>query len=368
MVATTNLDTILDKAFYQIPLSREEIKYLLKVSDPVKRERVFLIARELRRKYFEDKVFLYGFVYFSTYCRNDCAFCYYRKSNNLCQRYRKTASEVVDIACALAETGVYLIDLTMGEDPLYLSNSSEGYESLIEVVKRVKESTGLPVMISPGVVPGDILKELKKAGADWYACYQETHNRMLYKKLRLNQSYSERWAAKVYAKTIGMLVEEGLLVGVGDSIEDIVNSFMEMKSLGAEQVRTMSFVPQQGTPLYGLGSPDDRLELNMIAVMRILFPDRLIPASLDVKGILGLKERLDAGANVVTSLIPPDRGLVGVSQSTLDIAEGYRTVRGVLPALQDCRLTPATLEEYVKWMKEKQGRLEKSDPGKEIPC
>ncbi|MDD4238942.1 MAG: methylornithine synthase PylB [Desulfotomaculaceae bacterium] len=351
----TRLDPILDKALHQIPLSREEIKLLLKLSDPVQRERVFLTARALREKYFADKVFLYGFVYFSTYCRNDCTFCYYRKSNNLCQRYRKTASEVVDIACALAETGVYLIDLTMGEDPLYLANGVEGFESLIETVRMVKKSTGLPVMISPGVVPGEVLKELKNAGADWYACYQETHNRLLYKKLRLHQSYSERWAIKVYAKTIGMLVEEGLLVGVGDTIEDLVNSLMEMKSLGAEQIRTMSFVPQKGTPLHGLGSPDDTLELNIIAVMRILFPDRLIPASLDVRGILGLRERLDAGANVVTSLIPPDQGLVGVSQSTLDIAEGHRTVRGVLPALQACGLTPATLEEYVKWVKQKQG-------------
>ncbi len=367
-MVTTNLDPILDKALHQIPLAREEIKFLLKLSDPVQRERVFSTARELRGKYSEDKVFLYGFVYFSTYCRNDCAFCYYRKSNNLCQRYRKTAPEVVDIVCALAETGVYLIDLTMGEDPMYLTNGFEGYESLIEVVRLVKKSTGLPVMISPGVVPGAVLKELRKAGADWYACYQETHNRMLYKKLRLNQSYSERLAIKVYAKTIGMLVEEGLLAGVGDSADDIVNSFMEMKSLGAEQVRAMSFVPQRGTPLYSLDAPDDRLELNIIAVMRILFPDRLIPASLDVKGIMGLKERLDAGANVVTSLIPPDRGLAGVSQSTLDIAEGYRTVRGVMPALRDCGLTPATLEEYVKWMAEKQGRLEKSDVGKEMLC
>ena len=363
---TINLDTILDKAVHQIPLSREEVKFLLKLSDPVKRERVFLAARELRGRYFQDKVFLYGFVYFSTYCRNDCSFCYYRKSNNLCIRYRKTTSEVVDIASALAETGVYLIDLTMGEDPRY--SSLEGYESLIEIVKRVKESTGLPVMISPGVVPGDILNELKKAGADWYACYQETHNRQLYKKLRLNQSYSERWAIKVYAKTIGMLVEEGLLVGVGETVDDIVNSFMEMKSLGAEQVRTMTFVPQQGTPLYGVGAAGDALELNTIAVMRILFPDRLIPASLDVQGILGLKERLNAGANVVTSLIPPERGLVGVSQSTLDIAEGYRTVRGVMPALQDCGLIPATLAEYVKWIKAKQGVLEKNNKRKELLC
>ena len=47
--------------------------------------------------------------------------------------------------------------------------------------------------------------ELKKAGADWYACYQETHNRELFGKLRLEQDYDARWEAKVFAKAAGLL-------------------------------------------------------------------------------------------------------------------------------------------------------------------
>jgi hypothetical protein len=39
-----------------------------------------------------------------------------------------------------------------------------------------------------------------------------------------------------------------------------------------------------------------------------------------------------------------------------------------MPALRDCALTPATLEAYIKWMAEKQGRLGKSDVGKEMLC
>ena len=52
---------------------------------------VFAAAREARAAHFGDGVFLYGFVYFSTYCRNECAFCYYRADNALSPRYRKTA-------------------------------------------------------------------------------------------------------------------------------------------------------------------------------------------------------------------------------------------------------------------------------------
>lgn len=363
-----SLDGILGKALQELPLTREEILYMLKLKDQSNREKVFSTARELRKRYFDNKVFLYGFVYFSTYCRNDCTFCYYRKSNDSCRRYRKSTGEIVKIAEALADTGVHLIDLTMGEDPEYLSKGNKGYKQLVEIVHMVKENTGLPVMVSPGVVPADVLTELKKAGADWYACYQETHNREVYRKLRLNQSYEERWTAKVFAKTIGLLVEEGLLVGIGDTEEDAADSFIEMRKLGAEQIRTMSFVPQEGTPLYGRFAQNDIPELNVIAVMRILFPDRLIPASLDVEGIKGLKERLDAGANVVTSIIPPEEGLVGVSQSTLDVAEGNRTVRGIIPALKECGLKPASADEYRNWVCKKQGNLKSREAKEEAAC
>lgn len=345
------LEAIINKVIQCRTSAPQDILYLLQLTQPSERELLFKAARNMRQKFFNNKIFLYGFVYFSTYCRNDCTFCYYRKSNSHCQRYRKSPREIAAIAGALAESGVHLIDLTMGEDRQYLAEGCSGYSLLTAIVRNVKQQTGLPIMISPGVVPKDILWELYKAGADWYACYQETHSRELFGRLRLNQEYDERWSVKVFAKTIGMLVEEGLLVGIGDNTQDAVHSLREMEKLGADQVRTMSFVPQPGTPLYKTAALDAHYELNLIAVMRLLFPEKLIPASLDVEGIQGLKQRLDAGANVVTSIIPSDAGLAGVSQSTLDISEGYRTVRGVTPILRDCGLVPASQQEYRDWLR-----------------
>ncbi len=69
---------------------------------------VFAAAREMRERHSGDAVFLYGFVYFSTYCRNECAFCFYRADNDESPRYRKTAEEVVTICRDLASSGVVL--------------------------------------------------------------------------------------------------------------------------------------------------------------------------------------------------------------------------------------------------------------------
>ncbi len=88
--------------------------------------------------------------------------------------------------------------------------------------------------------------------------------------------------------------------------------------------------------------------------MRLLFPDRLIPASLDVGGLEGLKERLDAGANVITSIVPPGEGLAGVAQSSLDIDDARRTVTCVESVLRECGLVPATRDEYLQWIKNRE--------------
>ena len=96
----------------------------------------------------------------------------------------------------------------------------------------------------------------------------------------------------------------------------------------------MSFVPQTGTPLATTTAAGDEAELLSIAVLRLAMPERLIPASLDVAGIDGLERRLQAGANVVTSLVPPGSGLLGVSQAELGIDEGERSVASVVPRLE----------------------------------
>lgn len=360
------LARILGKAFEEEPLKRDELLYLLRISAEDDIARVFAMARILRNRYFKNRIFLYGFVYFSTYCRNECNFCLYRKSNQSLQRYHKSQAEIMETAYRLVKSGVHLLDLTMGEDPRYYNNHEAGFDSLIRTARAIKKSTDIPIMISAGVVPEAVLRQFKDAGAEWYACYQETHNPELYAKLRVGQSFTERMERKKKARDIGFLIEEGLLTGIGEKDEDLIDSLAAMKSLGADQVRAMSFVPQKGTPMQHVPSLPRTRELLMIAIMRLVFPDRLIPASLDVDGINGLADRLNAGANVVTSIIPPEAGLAGVSNQELDINDGNRTVSRILPILTQCDLERASMEEYMEWVLARLTRLAPSHrPSKE---
>ena len=154
-----------------------------------------------------------------------------------------------------------------------------------------------------------------------------------------------------------MLIEEGILTGVGESLSDIVTSIRAMQAMDVHQARVMRFIPQVGTPMeFRLVSPSTG-EMKTIAVLRLVFPDKMIPASLDIDGLENVAARLQAGANVITSLIPPLMDLSGVSQSSLGIEEGVRSVRSVIPVLECLHLQPGIPSDYAGWIKNAKSRL-----------
>ncbi|HAP32427.1 MAG TPA: methylornithine synthase PylB, partial [Firmicutes bacterium] len=172
------LENLTEKALENNPLSAVELRYLLNIEDEDKIELLKDGARRIRSHFFGDVVFLYGFLYFSTYCRNYCSFCNF-SANNSMDRYRKTRDDILKISEGLAASGVNLLDLTMGEDPFYLNNNGKVLE---ETVNDVLQLTNLPLMVSPGVVEAGLLRKFARLGVSWYACYQETYSPSLFKK------------------------------------------------------------------------------------------------------------------------------------------------------------------------------------------
>ncbi len=353
---------VLDRARQGQLLEPEDLAVLYRAAGSEELEALFAAARQARQACFGSAVFLYGFVYTSTFCRNDCLFCYYRKSNSVSLRYRKSRREIIEIAGLLGESGVNLVDLTMGEDGSAEGNGAREPGSLASLVAEVRAASGLPVMVSPGVVGERVLHRLSRAGASWYACYQETHDRKRFSKLRVGQSYDARMEAKFAARRAGLLIEEGVLCGLGESDRDLVASIGAMRAMDADQVRVMTFVPQRGTPLATRPQASSLRERITIAIMRLAFPDRLVPASLDVEGLKGLRERLMAGANVVTSIVPPQRGLAGVAHSSLDIDSARRSVDTVKDILNSLGLRAAGQDEYRSWMDSRNREHSLRDP------
>lgn len=321
-------------------------------------EELFRQAREARAACWGDRLFLYGFLYLSTFCRNDCAFCQYRRSNGAERRYRKSLRELREAGLRLAEDGVHLLDLTLGEDPYFVEG--EGFARLEEMVAVLHRETGLPIMVSPGVITAEQLFRLRQAGADWYACYQETHDQRRFARLRLGQDFARRRQARRDAAAAGLLVEDGLLTGLGETADELAASLPAMRAEPLSQVRAMSYVPHACTlpvPNSGAAGGQRLHELRAIAAMRLLMPDRLVPASLDVDGLEGLRMRLRAGANVVTSIVPSGCGFAGVATRELDIDNARRSVAAVRRVLAHMGMETATAADYARWLESRRQTL-----------
>ena len=69
-------------------------------------------------------------------------------------------------------------------------------------------------------------------------------------------------------------------------------------------------------------------------------------------GLVGLKGRLDAGANVITSIVPPRKGLAGVANNALDIENARRTHESIVPILKECGLRTADAHAYGAWIQQ----------------
>lgn len=331
----------------------EQIKNTLTSYMHLAADKLYAKARDARNSAWGNKIFIYGFLYLSTFCKNNCAFCQYRSSNGQEERYRKNLQELLEAGKRLADDGVHLLDLTLGEDLYY--TSEENFSRLEEIVSELHRQLGLPIMVSPGVITKGQLQKLQKAGANWYACYQETHDRSLFAKLRLNQDFTVRKQARLDAKDAGLLVEDGLLTGVGEDNDILLYSIEEMYREPLAQVRAMSYVPHECTfPSTAGDTLEERREheLKAIALMRLLMPQRLIPASLDVDGLEGLAMRLNAGANVVTSIVPSGRGFAGVASKELDIDNNNRSVFAVRKKVEELGLQIAAQSDYAAWIKE----------------
>ncbi|MGV8077405.1 MAG: methylornithine synthase PylB [Methanosarcina sp.] len=340
-MALDELDSFGEKIIEGFQLSDDDLRALLSLESEEDLEKLYYAAQKVRNHYFGNRVFLNCFIYFSTHCKNQCAFCYYNCKNEI-NRYRLTREEIHETCKALKGAGFHMIDLTMGEDPYYY----EDPDRFIELVQIVKEELGLPIMISPGVMDNATLLKAREKGANFFALYQETYDTELYQRLRVGQSFEGRVNARRFAKEQGYCVEDGILTGVGNDIESTILSLRGMKTNNPDMVRVMTFLPQEGTPLSGFRVASSLSELKIISILRLMFPKCLIPASLDLEGIDGMVDRLNAGANIVTSILPSDSRLEGVANYDRDLEERDRDIKSVIKRLESMGMEPAQQDEF----------------------
>ena len=294
-----NLNSILSK---DSP-SKEDIVFLLSLSNEEEIRELFSKARQVRKEFCGDEIHLRGIIEISNNCEQDCLYCGLRISNFELHRYRMSKKEILETAEQIANAGIKTIVLQSGEDFEYEC------DFISDLIKTIKNNFEVAITLSLGERGFFEYDEWLKAGADRYLLKHETANDILYYKLHNKQKLEERLLHLRYLKAIGFQTGSGNIIGLpGQTLEDIADDILLCKELDCDMASFSPFITSEQTPFRNLESADLNLTLKTMAVARIVLKDVHIPATtaLSTLNKNGRKLGLDAGANVIMPNFTPE--------------------------------------------------------------
>ncbi|MDR1837167.1 MAG: [FeFe] hydrogenase H-cluster radical SAM maturase HydE [Treponema sp.] len=284
---------------YQI-LPRDEFAQVLLYDDDYLFERARFKAQEIYGK----KIFMRGLIEFTNYCKNDCFYCGIRASNTKAQRYRLTKEQILECCKTGYPLGFRTFVLQGGEDPYYTD------DMLAEITGGIKAAyPDCAVTLSIGERTFESYEMLFKAGADRYLLRHETANDEHYRTLHPGKmSPANRKKCLHDLKKIGYQVGCGFMVGSpNQTLEHIIDDLFFIKELAPHMAGIGPFIPHSDTPFRNEREGSLRLTLNILAVLRLMQPNLLIPATtaLGTLDSQGRELGILAGANVVMPNLSP---------------------------------------------------------------
>jgi len=261
-------------------------------------------AHSVRRKWYGNDVYLRGLIEISSYCKNNCRYCGLRASNAKAMRYRLSKDEILACCREGYSIGFRTFVLQGGEDP------SQTDSFICDVVSSIKSKyPDCAVTLSLGEKDYSSYKSFFEAGAERYLLRHETADPVHYAFLHPSSLSLERRKECLFAlKDIGYQVGSGFMVGSpGQTPENLVADLRFLQELSPDMIGIGPFVHHRQTPFaeYENGSPE--LTVRMIAILRLMFPYSLIPAttSLATIGEEWRKKALLSGANVIMPNLTP---------------------------------------------------------------
>lgn len=294
---------MIDRLFQNQDLSDLELVDLINNLDDDSMDYLFKKADERRQNVYGKDVYMRGLIEFTNFCKNDCTYCGIRRSNKLADRYRLSIDEILECCEVGYELGYRTFVLQGGEDSQYTD------EDIISMIKRIKEKyKDIAITLSIGEKPYASYQKYYDAGADRYLLRHETSARGLYEKLHPKMSYDERIQCLYDLKKIGYQIGAGFMVGLPDqTTEDLVSDLRFLKELQPQMVGIGPFIPHKDTPLANEIGGDLRMTTILLAIIRLMLPGVLLPATTALGSISpqGREKGLKAGANVVMPNLSP---------------------------------------------------------------
>ncbi|PGV53785.1 biotin synthase BioB [Bacillus sp. AFS037270] len=234
-------------------------------------------AFQIRKRFFGKKVKLNMIMNTkSGLCPENCGYCSQSSiSTAPINTYRMVDKDTILKGAKRAHdlnVGTYCI-VASGRGP-----SNKEIDHVVEAVKEIKETYGLKICACLGLLKPEQAKRLKKAGVDRYNHNINT-SESNHANITTSHTYDDRVNTVETVKGSGMSPCSGVIVGMRETKQDVVDMANSLKALDADSIPVNFLHAIDGTPLQGVKELNPLYCLKVLALFRFINPTKEIRIS-----------------------------------------------------------------------------------------
>ncbi|MET8680336.1 biotin synthase BioB [Streptomyces sp. NPDC004647] len=265
------LKTLVDKGLRRELPTREEALAVLATQDDELLD-VVAAAGKVRRQWFGRRVKLNYLVNLkSGLCPEDCSYCSQRlgsKAEILKYTWLKPDEAAAAAGAGVAGGAKRVCLVASGRGPT--DRDVDRVSQTIEAIKEQNE--GVEVCACLGLLADGQAERLRAAGADAYNHNLNTSEET-YGDICTTHDYSDRVSTVRQAQVAGLSACSGLIAGMGESDEDLVDVVYALRDLDPDSVPVNFLIPFEGTPLGKEWNLTPQRALRILAMVRFVCPD-----------------------------------------------------------------------------------------------
>ena len=227
-------------------------------------------AGEVRLKYFGRKVKIHQIHNIQNgLCPEDCGYCGQSSVTEApVNKYPlKSDEEIIEEARAAKVRGAYRYCMVAsGRGP-----TEKRSRELANVIRRIKDEVGIRTCLSVGIINDDQAQLFKAAGLD-----RLNHNLNTSESHTPNivstHTYQDRINTIDAARRAGISNCSGMICGMGESDEDILDVAYELRRLEVPSIPVNFLVPVKGNPIYDFNQLTPERCLRILCIFRLINP------------------------------------------------------------------------------------------------
>jgi FO synthase len=297
-------------------LTREVARGLLRCDDYLLPQ--LLSAARTAKERFKPGVITYSrkvFIPLTNLCRDYCGYCVFRKDPGDAGAHTMSPDEVLEVVRNGERLGCTEALFSLGDKPELLFPEMRatlhrlGYRSTLQYLEAMcelvlRESTLLPHP-NPGLLSAEWIRRLAAVSPSMGLMLESTNANLLQPEAAHDNAPDKLPARRL--RTIeeagkqGVPFTTGLLIGIGESIEDRVDTLLAIRQMNEryghiQEVIVQNFRAKPGIPMQDSPEPTLGDMLRTVAIARLLMPRMNVQAPPNLSAPY-YDELLEAGIN-----------------------------------------------------------------------